>query len=109
MTSEIYLCHKLNPPPLVDDFSGPALSTNFPLGSMIPIIASVEQVTHQVLLLLLDECVAATSMDLQSGAGSALYPIITNKGYTCYIVTNEPLTAFFFLSNFCTSIQVSCG
>ncbi|XP_013859971.1 zona pellucida glycoprotein 3f, tandem duplicate 1 [Austrofundulus limnaeus] len=61
-----------------DDFSGPAKSTNFPLGSMIPIMASVEQVAHQPLLLLLEECVAATTADLQSG--SDLYPIITNKG-----------------------------
>ncbi|MEQ2183295.1 hypothetical protein GOODEAATRI_031311 [Goodea atripinnis] len=40
-----------------DDFSGPAESTTFPLGSMIPIMASVEQVTHQPLLVLLEECV----------------------------------------------------
>ncbi|XP_017276311.2 zona pellucida sperm-binding protein 3 [Kryptolebias marmoratus] len=61
-----------------DDFSGPAESTNFPLGSMIPILARVEQVTHQPLLVLLDECVAATTPDLRPGLD--LYPIITNKG-----------------------------
>ncbi|XP_041848015.1 zona pellucida sperm-binding protein 3-like [Melanotaenia boesemani] len=61
-----------------DDFSGPAESTSFHLGSLIPIMASVEQQTHQPLLVLLDECVAATTPDLQSG--SDLYPIITNKG-----------------------------
>ncbi|KAK2821955.1 hypothetical protein Q5P01_022020 [Channa striata] len=61
-----------------DDFSGPAKSTHFPLGSSIPIVATVEQETHQPLLLLLDECVAATTPELQ--AGSNIYPIITNKG-----------------------------
>uniref|UniRef100_A0A3Q0RD76 Zona pellucida glycoprotein 3f, tandem duplicate 1 n=1 Tax=Amphilophus citrinellus TaxID=61819 RepID=A0A3Q0RD76_AMPCI len=60
------------------DFSGPAESTRFPLGSLIPIMASVEQQTHQPLLLLIDECVAATTPELQPQ--SALYPIITNKG-----------------------------
>ncbi|MED6246186.1 hypothetical protein ATANTOWER_014040 [Ataeniobius toweri] len=61
-----------------DDFSGPAVSTTFPLGSMIPIMASVEQVTHQPLLVLLEECVATTTPDLQIAAD--MYTIITNKG-----------------------------
>ncbi|XP_060900002.1 zona pellucida sperm-binding protein 3-like [Labrus mixtus] len=61
-----------------DDFSGPAESTSFPLGSFIPIMASVEQKTHQPLLLLLEECVASTTLELQPG--SRLYSIITNKG-----------------------------
>ncbi|XP_037537464.1 zona pellucida sperm-binding protein 3 [Nematolebias whitei] len=61
-----------------DDFSGPAESTNFPLGSMIPILASVAQENHQPLLLLLEECVATTTSDLQPG--SDLFPIVTNKG-----------------------------
>uniref|UniRef100_A0A669ETV8 Zona pellucida glycoprotein 3f, tandem duplicate 1 n=1 Tax=Oreochromis niloticus TaxID=8128 RepID=A0A669ETV8_ORENI len=60
------------------DFSGPAESTRFPLGSIIAIKASVEQQTHQPLLLLIDECVAATTPELQPE--SALYPLITNKG-----------------------------
>ncbi|KAM9323416.1 zona pellucida sperm-binding protein 3-like isoform 1-T1 [Pholidichthys leucotaenia] len=60
------------------DFSGPAESTNFSLGSMIPIMASVEQKNHQPLMLLLDECEAATTPDLRPG--SKMYPIITNKG-----------------------------
>uniref|UniRef100_A0A669B2N5 Zona pellucida glycoprotein 3f, tandem duplicate 1 n=1 Tax=Oreochromis niloticus TaxID=8128 RepID=A0A669B2N5_ORENI len=47
------------------DFSGPAESTRFPLGSIIAIKASVEQQTHQPLLLLIDECVAATTPELQ--------------------------------------------
>uniref|UniRef100_A0A671XF57 Zona pellucida glycoprotein 3f, tandem duplicate 1 n=1 Tax=Sparus aurata TaxID=8175 RepID=A0A671XF57_SPAAU len=60
------------------DFSGPAESTSFPLGSFIPIMASVAQKTHQPLLLLLEECVAATTPELQPE--SSIYPIITNKG-----------------------------
>ncbi|KAG7227385.1 hypothetical protein INR49_000390 [Caranx melampygus] len=61
-----------------EDFSGPAESTSFTLGSFIPIMASVEQKTHQPLLLLFEECVAAATAELQPE--SNLYPIITNKG-----------------------------
>ncbi|CAJ1071552.1 zona pellucida sperm-binding protein 3-like [Xyrichtys novacula] len=61
-----------------DDFSGPAESTSFPLGSIIPIKATVEQKTHQPLLLLLEECVASTTAELQQD--SSIYPIIDNKG-----------------------------
>ncbi|KAG7525865.1 hypothetical protein JOB18_033075 [Solea senegalensis] len=61
-----------------DDFSGPAVLTSFPLGSFIPIMASVEQATHQPLLLLLEECVAAATPKLHPE--SNLYTIITNKG-----------------------------
>uniref|UniRef100_UPI003AAE17BA zona pellucida sperm-binding protein 3-like n=1 Tax=Centroberyx gerrardi TaxID=166262 RepID=UPI003AAE17BA len=61
-----------------DDFSGPAPSTAFPLGSLIPIMASVEQTSHQPLLLLLEECVAANTPELQPE--SEMFTIITNKG-----------------------------
>ncbi|XP_068196775.1 zona pellucida sperm-binding protein 3-like [Antennarius striatus] len=60
------------------NFSGPAESASFPLGSMIPIMASVAQKSHQPLLLLLEECVAASTPELQPE--SSVYPIITNKG-----------------------------
>ncbi|XP_056277626.1 zona pellucida sperm-binding protein 3-like [Pseudoliparis swirei] len=60
------------------DFSGPAESTTFPLGSFIPIMASVAQETHQPLLLFLEECVAATTPELQPE--STLYLIIANEG-----------------------------
>ncbi|XP_024129292.1 uncharacterized protein LOC112147269 [Oryzias melastigma] len=60
------------------DFSGPAESNVFPLGSMIPILAAVDQQAHQPLLLLLEECTASTTPDLHPGAN--LYPLITNKG-----------------------------
>ncbi|KAJ4918248.1 hypothetical protein JOQ06_000149, partial [Pogonophryne albipinna] len=58
--------------------NGPAESTRFPLGSIIPIMASVVQETHQPLLLLLEECVAATTPELYPE--STMYPIISNKG-----------------------------
>lgn len=86
----------------LDDFSGPAKSTSFPLGSFIPIMASVEQMNHQPLLLLLEECVAAATPELQPE--SNLYPIITNKGYS-YDDKNMTLLTLFFqtlevISNF---------
>ncbi|KAK5895286.1 hypothetical protein CesoFtcFv8_011891 [Champsocephalus esox] len=49
-----------------------------PLGSFMPIWATVEQKSHQPLLLLMEECVAASTPELQ--ANSYVYPIITNKG-----------------------------
>ncbi|KAI9515480.1 hypothetical protein NQZ68_024984 [Dissostichus eleginoides] len=49
-----------------------------PLGSFMPIWATVEQKSHQPLLLLMEECVAATTPELQ--ANSNVYPIIRNKG-----------------------------
>ncbi|XP_034071356.1 zona pellucida sperm-binding protein 3-like [Gymnodraco acuticeps] len=49
-----------------------------PLGSFMPIWATVAQESHQPLLLLMEECVAATTSELQ--ANSNVYPIITNKG-----------------------------
>lgn len=78
--SVIPITHLHLPP--TGDFSGPAESTSFPLGSFIPIMASVAQKTHQPLLLLLEECVAATTPELQPE--SSIYPIIANKGYPCY-------------------------
>lgn len=63
----------------IDDFSGPATSNRFPLGSILHIMASVEQNRHQPLLLLLEECVAANAPEIQPETN--LYPIITNKGY----------------------------
>ncbi|KAK0149036.1 Zona pellucida sperm-binding protein 3 [Merluccius polli] len=61
-----------------DDFSGPAPSRDFALGSLIPIKATVAQVSHQPLLLLLDDCVATPTPDLRSD--SNVYPIISNHG-----------------------------
>ncbi|CAL8322822.1 unnamed protein product [Arctogadus glacialis] len=60
------------------DFSGPAQSLAFSLGSLIPIMATVGQESHQPLLLLLDECVATNTPDLQPE--SAVYSIISNHG-----------------------------
>lgn len=64
---------------IVDDFSGVATTTTFSLGTTIPIAASVDQKTHQPLILLLDECVASTTPEL--GPDSQIYPLITNMGY----------------------------
>ncbi|XP_061926757.1 zona pellucida sperm-binding protein 3-like [Entelurus aequoreus] len=61
-----------------EDFSGPAESNLFTLGSFIPIMARVDQITHQPLLLLMEECVATTTPQLQ--ADSPSYHIIDNKG-----------------------------
>lgn len=61
------------------DFTGPAESSSFLLGSLVPIMASVEQDSHQPLLLLLEECIASTTPDLRPG--SSLHEIIANKGF----------------------------
>lgn len=79
---KLHCIFNVNEPPVnlslpSDGFSGPAESTTFALGSLIPIMASVEQHNHQPLLLLLDECVAATTPDLWS---DNTYTIISNKG-----------------------------
>ncbi|XP_068605433.1 zona pellucida sperm-binding protein 3-like [Brachionichthys hirsutus] len=60
------------------NFSGPAESAGFRLGSLIPIAASVVQKSHQPLLLLLEECVAASTPEFQPEG--SVYPIITNEG-----------------------------
>ncbi|KAI4830205.1 hypothetical protein KUCAC02_001855 [Chaenocephalus aceratus] len=70
-----------------DDFSGPAEFTSYPLGSIIPIMASVVQKTHQPLLLLLEECVTATTPELHPE--STMYPIISNKGCLLESVSSQ--------------------
>lgn len=79
---------------IVDDFSGVATTTTFSLGTTIPIAASVDQKTHQPLILLLDECVASTTPEL--GLDSHIYPLITNKGYVWRqgVLFLEPLNVF---------------
>lgn len=64
--------------PPTGDFSGPAESNSFVLGSLIPIMASVEQDSHPPLLLLLEECAASTTPEPRPG--TAIHDIITNKG-----------------------------
>lgn len=63
---------------LPDDFSGPAESNVFPLGSFVPIWAGVNQQGHQPLLLLLEECIASTTLEIYPD--TLTYPLITNKG-----------------------------
>lgn len=78
--------HLIVTPLLTGDFTGPAESSSFVLGSLIPIKASVEQVNHQPLLLLLEECVASTTPDLRPG--SAIHEIIANKGFVIFKMPN---------------------
>ncbi|XP_051990914.1 zona pellucida glycoprotein 3f, tandem duplicate 1 [Xyrauchen texanus] len=73
-----------------DDFSGVATSTTFSLGSMIPVAASVDQQSHQPLMLLLEECVASTTPEL--GPDSHSYQLITNKG--CLIDSKKSSSMF---------------
>lgn len=61
-----------------------------PLGSVMPIWATVDQKSHQPLLLLMEECIAASTPELS--AGSQVYPLITNKG--C-LVESKKGNAFF--------------
>ncbi|XP_023277621.1 uncharacterized protein LOC111666511 [Seriola lalandi dorsalis] len=63
---------------LNEDLTGIAKTNVIPLGSFMPLWAAVEQKSHQPLLLLMEECVAATTPELQPG--SQVYPIISNKG-----------------------------
>ncbi|CAB1431498.1 unnamed protein product [Pleuronectes platessa] len=58
--------------------TGLAKTNVIPLGSFMPIWAAVEQKSHQPLLLLMEECVAASTPELHPG--SPVYPIIANKG-----------------------------
>lgn len=71
--------HIITFPP--DDFSGPAESTVFPLGSFVPIWAAVNQQGHQPLALFLEECVASTTPEMNSD--TLIHPLITNKGCVC--------------------------
>ncbi|XP_036939490.1 zona pellucida glycoprotein 3f, tandem duplicate 2 isoform X1 [Acanthopagrus latus] len=63
---------------LNEQLTGVAKTNVIPLGSFIPIWAAVEQRSHQPLLLLMEECVAA--MTPQLWPDSQVYPIISNKG-----------------------------
>ncbi|XP_077357022.1 zona pellucida sperm-binding protein 3-like [Festucalex cinctus] len=60
-----------------DDFTGPAESSRFALGSFIPIAARVEENAHQPMLLLMEECIATTTPQPQT---DHFYSIIGNKG-----------------------------
>ncbi|XP_075340372.1 zona pellucida sperm-binding protein 3-like [Odontesthes bonariensis] len=63
---------------LNDQLTSVAKTNVIPLGSFMPIWVAVEQKSHQPLLLLMDECIAATTPELHPG--SQIYPIIGNKG-----------------------------
>ena len=61
-----------------EKLTGVAKTNLIPLGSFMPIWAAVEQNSHQPLMLLMEECVAATTPELHPG--SQVHPIIANKG-----------------------------
>ncbi|XP_035526944.1 zona pellucida glycoprotein 3f, tandem duplicate 2 [Morone saxatilis] len=63
---------------LNEQLTNVAKTNVIPLGSFMPIWAAVEQKSHQPLLLLMEECVAASTPELQPS--SQVYPIISNKG-----------------------------
>uniref|UniRef100_A0A3B5BCT2 Zona pellucida sperm-binding protein 3-like n=1 Tax=Stegastes partitus TaxID=144197 RepID=A0A3B5BCT2_9TELE len=63
---------------LNEQMTGIAKTNIITLGSFMPIWAAVEQKSHQPLLLLMEECVAATTAELHYG--SQVYPLISNKG-----------------------------
>lgn len=62
----------------IEDLTAVSETNEVPLGSMMPIWAAVEQKSHQPLLLLMDECVAMATPDLQPGA--QYYPLVGNQG-----------------------------
>ncbi|KAJ0044299.1 hypothetical protein NL108_003353, partial [Boleophthalmus pectinirostris] len=63
---------------LAAELTGIAESNIIPLGSFMPIWAAVDQKSHQPLLLLMEECIAATTPKLYPD--SQVYPLITNQG-----------------------------
>ncbi|XP_062411358.1 zona pellucida sperm-binding protein 3-like [Sardina pilchardus] len=73
-----------------DDFSGPAVTPKYTLGSLIPISASVNQQAHQPLLLLLEEC-QASALD-QPLPHPETYPIINNMG--CFTDSRKTMSRF---------------
>ncbi|KAM8851395.1 zona pellucida glycoprotein 3f, tandem duplicate 2 isoform 2-T4 [Spinachia spinachia] len=63
---------------LNEQLSSVAKSNVVTLGSFLPIWATVEQKSHQPLLLLMEECMATSTPELHPGG--AVHPIIGNKG-----------------------------
>ncbi|MEQ2249910.1 hypothetical protein ILYODFUR_034434 [Ilyodon furcidens] len=63
---------------LNEQLTGVSKTNVIPLGSFMPIWAAVEQKSHQPLVLLMDECVAASTPELHPG--SQVYPIVGNNG-----------------------------
>ncbi|XP_062285137.1 uncharacterized protein LOC133990750 [Scomber scombrus] len=70
---------------LNEQLTAVATTNVIPLGSFIPIWAAVDHLFHQPLLLLMEECVAATTAELQPS--SMVYPIINNK---CWELLDDP-------------------
>ncbi|KAL4657202.1 zona pellucida sperm-binding protein 3-like [Arapaima gigas] len=57
---------------------GPLQFSTFPLGSFIPICATVDQKAHMPLVLFMEECVATSSSKLTPS--SQTYQLVSNKG-----------------------------
>ncbi|XP_033837829.1 zona pellucida glycoprotein 3f, tandem duplicate 2 [Periophthalmus magnuspinnatus] len=72
------------------ELKGIAESNIIPLGSFMPIWAAVDQKSHQPLLLLMEECIAATTPKLYRD--SQVYPLITKQG--CLVDSLEGNSVF---------------
>lgn len=75
----------------LEHLKGFAKTNTVRLGSVIPVWAEVEQKSHQPLLLLMDECVAAFAPELHPG--SQVLPIVGNKGWEWKFKFNLSITA----------------
>lgn len=75
---------------LNNDLTAPAESFSFPLGSLIPVVASVQQASHQPLQLFVEECVAASTPQLFPN--SLAHTIISNKG--CFMDSKQSRSRF---------------
>uniref|UniRef100_A0A8C5PGX8 ZP domain-containing protein n=1 Tax=Leptobrachium leishanense TaxID=445787 RepID=A0A8C5PGX8_9ANUR len=73
-----------------DDFSGPSNFKEFYLGSQIPVEISVSTGQHQPMLIYVEECIAATALDLQSAFQT--YSLIQNHG--CFVDGKETASTF---------------
>uniref|UniRef100_A0A8C2A965 ZP domain-containing protein n=1 Tax=Cyprinus carpio TaxID=7962 RepID=A0A8C2A965_CYPCA len=72
------------------DFSAPAPSMRFQLGSIIPFRATVESQSHRLLKIYMERCVAATDANISRAA--QVHPIIANIG--CLIESKSANSSF---------------
>uniref|UniRef100_A0A9R1SME9 ZP domain-containing protein n=2 Tax=Cyprinus carpio TaxID=7962 RepID=A0A9R1SME9_CYPCA len=72
------------------DFSAPAPSMRFQLGSIIPFRATVESQSHRPLKIYMERCVAATDANISRAA--QVHPIIANIG--CLIESKSANSSF---------------
>lgn len=67
------------------DFSGPAQSATFTVGSNIPFRASVAEQTGVPQQIFLDECIMTTSPD--PNVANDTYTVVTDEGYGLPLLT----------------------